>query len=246
MSRWILRAAAAVALSLWAASAAQAQPMNWLALCSKCLKPIITTSSGLGTANAMAEAKITRAEIVGWCENWSPGDKRCVAAELANPDNKQTYRASADCTKGRITPVDGKTYTYAGVWSNDDIGGGRSKWRDAAGQIVGRDNASGGLGISQQWEVLCPRGLVSASASARPGPGPGPGPGPAPGTRPGVGVTSPYAVGQTIEAKYFSDWVRGRITAIRPGPRGLDYDVMLVNGKRGIVPADMIRPVAAR
>ena len=238
MRRWLPWTALSLALGLLASRAdsqpSQWQPgqtMNWLAICSKCLAPTITQSQGLGTANAWAEARITRAEIVGWCENWQPGDRNCVAGELANPENRKTYRASADCTKGRITPVDGQTYSYAGIWNDNDIGGGRSRWRDASGQIVGRDNASGGLGISQQWEVLCPKGLVSAAV---------------PGPRPSPGVASPYAVGQTIEAKYFSDWVRGRITAIRPGPRGLDYDIMLVNGKRGIVPAGMIRPVASR
>lgn len=248
MWRWLPWTALSLALGL-AASPAGGQPsqsrpgqaMNWLALCSKCLAPTITQSQGLGTANAWAEARITRQEIVGWCENWSPGDRSCVAQQLADPDNKRTFRASADCTRGKITAIDGETYAYAGIWNDNDIGSGRSRWRDGSGRIVDRSNASGGLGISQQWEVLCPKGLVSASASQGPAAA-----GPPKGARPPPGVAGPYAVGQTIEAKYFSDWVRGRITAIRPGPRGLDYDIMLVNGERGIVPATMIRPVASR
>ncbi|HYP04987.1 MAG TPA: hypothetical protein VER03_02030 [Bryobacteraceae bacterium] len=69
---------------------------------------------------------------------------------------RKTYRATADCTAGRITAVDEKQYTLGGVWDNSDIGAGRTKWRGADGQIIGRDNASGGLAISQQWELLCP------------------------------------------------------------------------------------------
>ena len=130
---------------------------EWLSLGSKEWAPTVTSKSGIGTANAMAEAKVTRNEIEGWCANWSPGDKGCVARELARPEAKLTYRASADCTRGRITPVDGQTYTLAGVWDNSDIGAGRTRWRDSAGKIVGRDNASGGLAISQQWEAAVPR-----------------------------------------------------------------------------------------
>jgi hypothetical protein len=69
---------------------------------------------------------------------------------------KKTYRASADCTKGRISAVDGETYRLDGVWNASDIGAGRTRWRERSGQVIGRDNASGELGISQQWEVLCP------------------------------------------------------------------------------------------
>jgi hypothetical protein len=56
-----------------------------------------------------------------------------------------------------------------------------------------------------------------------------------------------YSVGQTVEAKYGSQWVRGRVTAVRQsaGAQGpeLAYDVLLDNGKRGIVPARMLRKV---
>ena len=43
---------------------------------------------------------------------------------------------------------------------------GRTRWKGPDG-VVGRDGASGGLALSQQWEVLCP-GRVSASCSPRP------------------------------------------------------------------------------
>jgi len=134
---------------------------EWLAICAKCPSPSVTAKSGIGTAKATAEARMTRADITSPDGLCAANDNACIMTEL-----KKVYRASADCTAGRITAVDEKTYTLAGVWDSSDIGGGRTKWKDAGGQTVGRDNASGGLGISQQWEVLCP-GAVPAAVLAR-------------------------------------------------------------------------------
>ena len=168
MSRAVRRnsSLALVAVAMWAGSTG-APAADWLSLGSKHWAPTVTSKTGIGTANAAAEAKVTREEITGWCANWSPGDADCAKRELASAEAKKTYRATADCTRGRITAVDGNTYTLAGMWDNSDIGGGRSKWRDASGKIVGRDNASGGLGISQQWEVLCPGPIKKAPGAAR-------------------------------------------------------------------------------
>ena len=135
------------------------------------------------------------------------------------------------CTRGRITAVDGATYTLDGVWDASDLGAGRTRWRDAGGKIVGRDNASGGLDVSQQWEVLCPGRVKiptnSDSAAVARVP------------------AAQFAVGQTIEAKYGREWVRGRIEKIRQvtGAKGpeLAYDVRLDNGQRGILPSRMLR-----
>ena len=224
----LLATAGAVVLGAPAGAGATEE---WLSLGSKYWAPTVTSKSGIGTAHAVAEARATRKEIEGWCANWTPDDKGCAARELASEAARKMYRASADCTKGRITAVDGKTYSLAGVWDDSDIGGGRSRWRDASGAIVGRDNASGGLGISQQWEVLCPR--VSTSSPA-----------PAPARAPNA-PGAEFAVGQVIEAKYGRDWVRGRIDRIRQvsGAKGpeLAYDVRLDNGQRGILPARMLR-----
>src|SRR5262245_210188 len=112
-----------------------AEQYDWLSLGSKFWAPTITSKSGIGTAHAVAEAKVTRKEIEGWCANWTPDDKGCVARELASDAAKKTYRASADCTKGRITAVDGETYTLDGVWDGSDIGAGRTRWRDRAGRV---------------------------------------------------------------------------------------------------------------
>jgi hypothetical protein len=216
---------AVAAMVLLARVGDAAEQYDRLSLGSKYWAPTITSKSGIGTAHAVAEAKVTRKEIEGWCANWTPDDKGCVARELASDAAKKTYRASADCTKGRITAVDGDTYTLDGVWDASDIGAGRTRWRDRSGKVVGRDNASGGLGISQQWEVLCPGPVKTPqAASARP-----------------AAPAGEFAVGQVIEAKYGRDWVRGRVEKIRPGAGSMEYDVRLENGQRGILPARMLR-----
>jgi hypothetical protein len=222
-------AAAAAVTSTGAIGAEQ------LSLGAKHWAPTIFKQSGTGTSNAIAEAKVTRAEIEGWCANWTPDDKGCVQREMSSEMAMRVYRASADCTRGRITAVDGNTYSLSGTWDNSDIGGGRTRWRDKSGKIVGRDNASGGLGISQQWEVLCPGPLRVAPASAA-----------RPSAPPAASGAPAFSVGQAVEAKYGREWIRGRVnrivqTAGAKGPE-LAYDVQLVNGKRGVVPARMLRP----
>jgi hypothetical protein len=141
-------AAARVAVAAASPTTAQAPAeAEWLSLCNRCENPNVFSKSGTGSANSVAQARL--------------------------PGQSKIYRASANCTTGRITTAQGDSYTLAGVWDNSDIGAGRSKWRDASGEIVRRDNASNGLGISQQWEVLCPAPLnasLLAQASAAPQP----------------------------------------------------------------------------
>jgi len=159
---------------------------------------------------------------------------------------KKVYKASADCTAGRISPIDGNRYTLAGVWDNKDVGVGRSRWRDASGRIVGRDNASGGLGISQQWELLCPvaarkppgraaivKRPVPPAAAAKP---------PQPATaRPAV-PSGEFAVGQLVLARYGSASVGARITGVHRKPGSpTTYDVTLENGQRRLLPASVLR-----
>lgn len=140
-------------------SRVQAQEGEWLAVCNRCPSPVVFNKTGTGSANSVAEARMTRQQFQESCaEQGLKGAAlaKCVKDETA-ADGGKIYKASANCQTGSLTPIDGKQYTFAGVWPNDDIGGGRTRWRDVAtGQIVGRDNASGGLGLSQQWEVLCP------------------------------------------------------------------------------------------
>jgi hypothetical protein len=147
-------------------AAAAPEQGQWLASCFRCPAPAVFSKKGAGTAQAVAEARLTASELLTSCAETDPNAvEACVKRELAE-SGKQIYRATADCTSGRITTIDEQQYTLAGVWDNSDIGGGRTKWRGADGQIVSRDNVSGGLAISQQWEVLCP-GPVSAPLLAQ-------------------------------------------------------------------------------
>ena len=211
---------------------------EWLALCSKCLSPIVFSKTGIGTAHAVAQARITRQAAKDYCEQWEPGrGEACVAEQMATPEAKQTFRATADCTAGRITPVDGKTYRRDGVWPGGDIGAGRARFRDSAGRVVGRDNASGGLGIAQQWELLCP---AVRPAASRPGVA-APAPPPAAPRAPAAA----FRAGQTVEAMFGRQWIAGQVVAVKQvaTPQGTEirYEVVLVNRQRGVVPARMLR-----
>ena len=233
----IARVVGAVAFVAVTASASVAAAQSeWLSLCGKCLSPSVTSKSGIGTAQARAEGRISRQDAEGWCQNWEPQTplQQCVRLQLSSEDAKRVYRATADCTAGKITPIDGGSYTLAGKWTSD-VGRGRSRWRDASGRIVGQDNASNGLAISQQWELLCPASTAASRAPAAVAAVP-------------KAATTPageFAVGQVIEAKFGREWVRGRVTKIRQvsGAKGpeLNYDVNLDNGRRGVLPARMVR-----
>lgn len=58
-------------------------------------------------------------------------------------------------------------------------------------------------------------------------------------------VVTQFAVGDAVEARYGRDWIPGRVNSIRQsrnaqGP-AVVYEVLLENGKRGMLPASMIR-----
>ena len=79
-------AAFLVALVTLGMAPAAAAANEWLAVCGKCISPTIFSKSGIGTARAVAEARITRAEVEAWCANWQPGDRSCVKQQLAAED----------------------------------------------------------------------------------------------------------------------------------------------------------------
>lgn len=243
--RWMMgKTVALLVTGLSAGAALAATSTEWLSLCGKCLNPTVFAKSGIGTTTATAEARITRKDAEGWCENWEPQTPRaqCVSLQMSSDDAKKVHRATADCTKGRITAIDGGAYTLDGRWTSD-VGRGRTRWRDKSGRVVGQDNASNGLAISQQWELLCPGTAGNAGAQAPAGSGTRAAAPPAAAKPPAP--KGDYAVGQAVEAKYGREWIGARVTRIREtqgrnGPE-LAYDVQLDNGKRGIVPARMLR-----
>jgi hypothetical protein len=148
-----------------------------------CLSPQVTTKSGIGTANAMIEAKVSPEAAEKWCAIHKPRYKYCVKDEvkMGGTGNRSLYRASADCVAGRMTPIDGNTYTYIGVWE-DGPGKGRpkftttnrqfphTKWDETgvaihpSGEIIGWGGGSPNL--ATQWEVLCAGAPAPATAAA--------------------------------------------------------------------------------
>jgi hypothetical protein len=85
----------------------------------------------------------------------------CLKQKSTQYANK-IFRASADCTAGTITTTEDQRYTLDGVWAKDDIGAGRTRWRDAEGKVVPTNLADNGLSISAQWETLCPGPVTPA------------------------------------------------------------------------------------
>lgn len=156
------------------AGAAQSAGGEYLPICNlpKCLNPQVTSKSGIGTANAMAEAKIAPEDAEKWCATYKPRDKYCPKEQVKSGwvGFRSLYRASANCLAGHMTAIDGGTYTYAGVWE-DGNGKGRprfatsnprvvaQKWDepgvtvDGSGTITGWGGGSPNL--AAQWEVLC-------------------------------------------------------------------------------------------
>jgi len=166
-------AAAVTLLSLAAPGrAAGGSSAEWLAS-TEGPSPTVTAKSGVGTAQASATAKVTSESLKSFCAD-SAGQSDPAQATAAvdacvkqqKPELGKTYTITADCTVGRLQPLDGRAYVLDGVWDNSDIGGGRTRWKGPDGAVVGRDNASGGLALSQQWEVLCP-GRVSAAVLSK-------------------------------------------------------------------------------
>jgi hypothetical protein len=61
-------------------------------------------------------------------------------------------------------------------------------------------------------------------------------------------VVVKFAVGDAVEARYGRDWIPGRVNSIRESGNAQSpeavYEVLLENGKRGMLPASMIRKAA--
>jgi hypothetical protein len=126
--------------------------------------PSITSITGVGTANAVAEARVTQKVLTEFCsanKQYYSSLKHC-----ADTFGNKTFRASADCTTGRITTTSELKYTLDGVWGKDSDGSGRTRWKDSSGSVVAPNLVDNGLHISQQWEKLCP-GPVTPALIAR-------------------------------------------------------------------------------
>lgn len=153
------------------AVAAQAE---YLPICTlpKCLNPRVTTKAGVGTDKATAEASIAPEDAEKWCAQYKPRDKYCAKEQVKTGwiGFRGLYKASADCAAGKMTAIDGGTYTYAGLWE-DGAGKGRArftppgqrvplaKWDETGVKVDGTGEMTGWGGgspnLATQWEVLC-------------------------------------------------------------------------------------------
>lgn len=102
----------------------------------------------------MAEGRVDRASAEEACRDSGSTEPDCVD-QILRHEAGRTYRAYADCRSGILKPTTGGVFRHAGLWTSG-VGNGRSRWRDEAGQLIGQASARGGLGLAQQWEVLCP------------------------------------------------------------------------------------------
>ena len=166
-----LHAAVVLAGAFLAAPGLAASSSEWLASTDG-PSPVVTSKAGVGTAQASATAKVTSESIKTLCADQAgqgnPAQARSATDACARQwqaELGKTYTIKADCTVGSLEPLDGKSYALDGIWDNTDVGAGRTRWRGPDG-VVGRDGASGGLALSQQWEVLCP-GRVSAAVLSK-------------------------------------------------------------------------------
>lgn len=142
------RTSLAVALALIGGleiAAAAGAASEWLAVCGKCISPTIFAKSGVGTANARAEARITRAEIEDWCANWQPGDGNCVPQQLKSSDLDKVYRASADC------PGEGSRRSTARPTSWPASGTTATSAAAAASGAMDREGSSAGTMPVADW-----------------------------------------------------------------------------------------------
>src|SRR5262249_14321079 len=142
--------------------------LEYLPLAAKAPGATIFEKGGIDGPNAYAKASMTREEADSWCGNWEPSQTRseCIAQALKEIGGRK-YAAQDDRLKKTTDAVDGEHYEMAGRWEGG-IGHGRTKWKRAStGEIVGRSNAEGGLGIALQWETLCPHGGLQPVDSSK-------------------------------------------------------------------------------
>lgn len=142
-------------------------------LAERCLNPRISSKSGIGTANAVAEASVTKEDATAWCAKFNPGYKYCVEDQVAQGGTAggakvraNAFKATANCETGKMTAVEGRSYTYDGEWPDGGPGAGRAKFTPPKAwaqkpetpatdvfQLALEPGAGESLAI--QWEILC-------------------------------------------------------------------------------------------
>ena len=157
-------------------ASAPKQKAEWLPLCGKCLTPTIFTKSGIGTAHAVAEARVTYLDAVDHCEQWSMEDHpNCdkEAKETLKDEKGKVYTATANCVHGKLTIADGENFVYAGLWPNTDkYLAGKTRWRwgpgsyEDTGKIVGWNGPTRAPMVAATAKLLCPNGVGAAQTGS--------------------------------------------------------------------------------
>lgn len=158
-------------------ASAPKQKAEWLSLCEKCQTPTIFLRSGIGTAHAVAKARVTYQAAKDHCEQYAmEGHPDCDkhAKETLKEEAGKIYTATADCVHGKLTDANGENFIYAGLWPKtgnsfqDRYLAGKTRWRwgpgsdEDTGKIVGEDGPTNAFMISATAEILCPNGVGPA------------------------------------------------------------------------------------
>ncbi|MBN9614310.1 MAG: hypothetical protein BGO25_09245 [Acidobacteriales bacterium 59-55] len=141
------------------------------------MTPTIFSKSGIGTARAVAKARVTYQDAKGHCEQYAMEDHpNCdkEAKETLKEEAGKIYTATADCVRGKLTDANGENFIYAGLWPKtgnrfqDQYLAGKTRWRwglgsdGDTGKIVGEDGPTNAFMVSATAEILCPNGVGPA------------------------------------------------------------------------------------
>ena len=149
-------------------AAAKATKTDWLPLCGKCMKPTFFSKSGIGTAHAVANARVTYQDAKDHCEQWSMEDHpNCdkQAKETLQEEKGKIYTATADCVHGKITLATGDNLTYAGIWPSGHLKG-KTRWRFVSsgydnGELANENGPVNGFMVDATSKILCPARITA-------------------------------------------------------------------------------------
>lgn len=142
----------------------QSAPISarYLYIGSKMPMPRIVEASGIGTAKAYLKARMGKAELKEWCDNWQPESTLddCLTVSEMKPILNQLYEVSANCETGELTDDGGNKLIFDGIETKDATWRGMYRFKDIAnGKRIELGNAAGGDIPMAQWKSLCPAGL---------------------------------------------------------------------------------------
>lgn len=148
------------------------QEAEWLPLCGKCQTPTVFSKSGIGTAHAVAKARVTYQDAMDHCGQWSMEDHPDCdkeAKETLKEEAGKIYTATADCVHGKMTDANDESFIYAGLWPKSDrYLAGKTRWRwgpgsdEDTGKVVGENGPTTADMVSATAQILCPNGVGPA------------------------------------------------------------------------------------